>query len=148
MLNLRRRRLLQFFVIFLLSTTVLYACAHIRKLTYPPDFVYLEQKDIDNKMVLLGVYIRQMNQILSRKDYINSEDQLQILNILSSINATTDALGAGSLDTNHLIIDDHIDQFKSDVIAAISAAKADPPNYFHAGQLSGSCLACHQFRKF
>jgi hypothetical protein len=134
-------------VVVVLSTTVIYGCAQIRKVTYPPEFIYLEQKDITNKMVLMSIYIRQMDQILSRKDSIDSEDQARIVVLLSSINSATDSLGAGSIDTNHLVIDDHIDQFKSKVIAAISAAKANPPNYFAAGQLSGSCVACHQFRK-
>ncbi len=148
MLNSQLNRFVKHLVIVLLSTMLVYGCAQIRKVTYPPEFIYLEQKDINNKMVLMSIYIRQMNQILSRKDNTNSEDQTRIVKLLSAINSTTDSLGAGSPDTNHLIIDGHIDQFKSDVIAAISAAKANPPNYFVAGQLSGSCVACHQFRKF
>ena len=147
MLNSRPNRFVKHLVIALLSTMLVYGCAQIRKVTYPPEFIYLEQKDINNKMVLMSIYIRQMNQILSRKDNTNSEDQTRIVKLLSAINSTTDSMGAGSPDTNHLVIDGHIDQFKSDVIAAISAAKANPPNYFAAGQLSGSCVACHQFRK-
>jgi len=92
--------------------------------------------------------IQELNAIPGGKDHISSEDQSRIVEVLSLINTTTDALGADSVDTSHLVIDDHIDQFKSDVIAAISAAKAKPPNYFIAGQLAGSCVACHQFRKF
>jgi len=132
----------------ILSTTIVYGCAQIRKVTYPPEFIYLDQKDVTNKMVLMSIYIRQLNQILSRKDSIDSKDQARIIELLSSINSTADSLGAGSIDTNHLVIDNHIDQFKYDVNTAISAAMADPPNYFVAGQLSGSCVACHQFRKF
>ncbi len=144
----QRKARVQFLIIALLSATVVYGCAQIRKVTYPRDFVYLEQKEIDSEMLRLSLYIREMNAILGGKDYISSEDQSRIVEVLWLINATTDALGAGSVDTNHLVIDDHIDQFKSDVIAAISAAKAKPPNYFIAGQLAGSCVACHQFRKF
>jgi len=144
----QRKTRVQSLLVVLLSATVVYGCAQIRKVTYPPEFVYLEQKEIDSEMLLLSLYIRQLNELLGGQDYISSEDQAQILEILSLINTTTDSLGAGSVDTNHLIIDDHVDQFKSDVIAAISAAKAIPPNYFIAGQLSGSCVACHQFRKF
>ena len=144
----RHKRRVQFLIVALLSATVVYGCVQIRKVTYPREFVYLEQKEIDNEMLLLSLYIRELDAILGGKDYISSEDQARILEILSLINTTTDSLGAGSVETNHLVIDDHVDQFKSDVIAAISAAKAQPPNYFVAGQLSGSCVACHQFRKF
>jgi len=144
----QRKQRVQFLIIALLNATVVYGCAQIRKVTYPRDFVYLEQKEIDSEMLRLSLYIHELNAILAGKDYISSEDQSRIVEVLSLINTTTDALGAGSVDTSHLVIDDHIDQFKSDVIAAISAAKAKPPNYFIAGELAGSCVACHQFRKF
>lgn len=146
MIILQKIRWVKLFIIVLLGTTTLYGCAQIRKLTYPPEFVYLDQKEVTNKMVLLSIYIRQIDKILSRADTVSSEDQVRILENLSLINTTTDLLGAGSRYTNHLVIDDHIDQFKSNVIGAISAAKAKPPNYYPAGQLSGSCNACHQFR--
>jgi hypothetical protein len=144
----QRKPRFQLLLVVLLSATVVYGCAQIRKVTYPRDFVYLEQKEIDSEMLRLSLYIRELNAILGGKDHISHEDQSRILEVLWLINTTTDALGAGSVDTNHLVIDDHIDQFKSEVIAAISAAKAKPPNYFIAGQLTGSCVACHQFRKF
>ena len=48
--------------------------------------------------------------------------------------------------TNHLVIDDHIDQFRSDVNDAIRDARANPPNYFALGRLSGSCVGCHKYR--
>ena len=144
----QRKARVQLLLVVLLSATVVYGCAQIRKLTYPSEFVYLEQKEINSEMLLLSLYIRQLGEILASKNRISSEDQVRILEILSLINTTTDSLGAGSIDTNHLVIDDHIDQFKSNVIAAISAAKVKPPNYFVAGQISGSCVACHQFRKF
>jgi hypothetical protein len=132
----RHKKRVQFLIVALLSATVVYGCAQIRKVTYPHEFVYLEQKEIDSEMLLLSLYIRELDAILGGKDYISSEDQARILEILSLINTTTDSLGAGSVETNHLIIDDHVDQFKSDVIASISDAKAQPPNYYIAGQLS------------
>jgi hypothetical protein len=55
-------------------------------------------------------------------------------------------LGAGSVETNHLLIDDRIDQFKSDVDIALRDTSADPPNYYSLGRLYGSCVACHQYR--
>jgi hypothetical protein len=97
-------------------------------------------------MALLSNYMRQIDEILSDDSTISSEQQARIANILSLIDASADSLGAGSVKTNHLIIDDHIDQFKTDVNVAIRNARSDPPNYFPLGKLAGSCVACHQFR--
>jgi hypothetical protein len=97
-------------------------------------------------MALLSDYMRQIDEILFDDSTISSEQQAQIAKILLLIDASTDSLGAGSVETNHLIIDEHIDQFKSDVNVALRNARSDPPNYFPLGKLAGSCDACHQYR--
>jgi hypothetical protein len=55
-------------------------------------------------------------------------------------------LGAGPSPTNHLLIDRHIDRFRTDLAAARDAAAADPPRYHLAGRIIGSCTACHVLR--
>ncbi|MFT7556732.1 MAG: hypothetical protein ACI9LO_003062 [Planctomycetota bacterium] len=133
-------------MVVLLTTFVLQSCAQIRKVTYPPDFVYLEHKKVTSQMALLGLYTRRLDEIIKPNVYVTQEQHQKVLEILSQINQVTDVLGAGSPNTNHLVIDDHIDQFKDGVTTAIIMAEAEPPNYFAAGQLSGSCVACHKFR--
>ncbi|MCP4390016.1 MAG: hypothetical protein GY802_17110, partial [Gammaproteobacteria bacterium] len=120
--------------------------AQIRKATYPSDFVYLERKQIRGEMALLSLYLRQLDQILLDGSTVSSEQQRRILAILSKIDASATTLGAGNVRTNHLVIDDHIDQFRNDVYTAIHNASASPPNYFALGRLSGSCVGCHKFR--
>ena len=134
---------IQLFVITLLCSGLLYGCA---QKTYPDNYVYLGQKQITSEMALLSDYMRQIDEILFDDSTISSEQQVQIAKILLLIDASADSLGAGSVETNHLIIDDHIDQFKSDVNVALRNARSDPPNYFPLGKLAGSCVACHQYR--
>ena len=138
--------LMKRFLIIILLTILAASCAQNRQETYPSNFVYLEQKQITSEMALLGDYMRQIDEILSDDSTISSEQQAQIASILSLIDASTDLLGAGNVKTNHLIIDDHIDQFKTDVYLALRNARSDPPNYFPLGKLAGSCVACHQYR--
>jgi len=137
---------LQLILLALLCAGLFLGCAQIRKATYPSDFVYLEQKQIKTEMALLSLYMRQLDQILMDDSTVSSEQQQQILGILSKIEASTGTLGAGNVRTNHLVIDDHIDQFRDEVYTAIHNASADPPNYFALGRLSGSCVGCHKFR--
>ncbi len=133
-------------MIALLCCGLLTGCTYIRKATYPADFVYLERKQITSQMALLSMYMKQLDEILLDDKTVSSEQQERVIAILSRVDASANALGAGSIRTNHLVLDDHIDQFKSDVHVALRDASADPPNYFALGRLSGSCVACHRFR--
>jgi hypothetical protein len=140
---------IQLFVIALLCSGLLFSCAQIRKVTYPQDYVYLEQKQITSKMALLSFYLRKIDEILLEDSTINSDQQARIEDILMSMRDTVNSLGTtGEARTSHLVIDDHIDQFRSDLNQALFNVRADPPNYFSLGKLSGSCAACHQYRKF
>jgi len=151
--NLGQRRIhgtkqVRWLVISLVGAGLLIGCAQIRKATYPSDFVYLEQNQIRSEMALLSLYMRQIDEILLDDSTVSSEQQGQIIKILSKVDNSVDSLGAGNIRTNHLVLDDHIDQFKSDVTVALRDASSDPPNYFALGRLSGSCVACHKFRNF
>lgn len=130
--------------VVLVCSTLIFGCAQIRKVTYPQNFVYLEKKEVDSQMVLLSLYVRQLDEFLKVDSGI--KDQTAVLGVLSKMQASAEKLGASGIDTNHLVIDDHLDQFKSDVFVAIDTASANPPNYYAAGQIYGSCIACHQFR--
>ena len=148
-LLLTGRNQIQLLVIALLCSGLLFSCAQIRKATYPDDYVYLEQKQITSKMALLSFYMRKIDEILLEDSTISSEQQVRIESILVSMSETVDSLGTGNAQTSHLVIDDHIDQFQSDRSTwRLNNVRADPPNYFALGQLSGSCAACHQYREF
>ena len=141
-------RLTRLGIIACVTAGLLIGCAQIRKATYPDDFVYLEQKQVKSKMVLMSSYMRRIDEILAEDSTVSSAQQEQIIKILSSIDATVDSLGAGNIRTNHLLIDEHIDEFKTEVSIALRDARSDPPNYFALGRLSGGCVACHKYRDY
>ena len=134
-------------VIAVLAASVVFGCAQIRKLTYPRDFVYLERKELRSKMALLGLYIRHLDEALVDTSADSDEQQQRVVGLLDKMAGLTAEFGSGVI-TNHLVIDDHIDDFKSDVNTALYDARANPPNYFAAGRLVGSCLGCHKFRDY
>lgn len=135
-------------LVSLLTAALLAGCAQIRKVTYPDDFVYLDQKQVRSKMLLMSFYLRQVDEILLEDSTVSSAQQERIIKLLSSIDSTVDSLGAGNVSTNHLLIDEHIDDFKSEVTVALRDARSDPPNYYALGRLSGGCVACHKYRDF
>ena len=126
---------------------LVFGCAQLRQATYPKDFVYLDRQQVQGQMARFSQYMRQIDDILLDDSTVSSEQQERVLAILTRIDESTVKLGAGSTRTNHLLIDEHIDQFRADVQIAIRDARADPPNYFALGRLSGSCVGCHKYRR-
>jgi len=139
-------RSLRLLVLALLVGGLVFGCAQIRKATYPKDFVYLERKQVRSQMALLSMHLRHLDEIMLDSSTVGSEQQARILAILNQIDEGTRKLGGAGITTNHLVIDEHIDQFRLDLNLAIRDARADPPNYFALGRLSGSCSGCHIYR--
>ena len=136
------------FVLLLVTAVITVGgCAQIRKATYPKDFVYLEPRQVRSQMALMSLYMGQIDEILADSSAISSDQQARLVRILSSIDEVTNRLGAGDVQTSHLVIDEHIDDFKADVNVAMRDARADPPNYYSLGKLAGSCVACHRYRR-
>ena len=137
------------FIIVVLGAGLVFGCEQIRKVTYPQDYVYLEKKQVSSKMALLNYYMIKIDEILLESYTINSDQQARIEKILLSMGDTVNSLEtSGDARTSHLVIDDHIGEFRSDLNLALANVRADPPNYFALGKLRGSCAACHQYRKF
>ncbi len=132
-------------------------CADIRQLTYPSDFVYLDDADVQDAMYRMAGSLRTLDELVAAetaepgdvKRRAAIEDELRRLELRAT------ALGAGSSPqvgrnaapvTNHLLIDEHIDAFLTDVARARRFAARRPPSYYPVGKLVGGCNACHAER--
>lgn len=124
---------------------LLAGCAEteVKMHTYPADMVYIEDSEVENAMLRLSRYIWSMNDIFDSQEHIAGYNREMILELLENMEKEALTLGAGSRQTNHLLIDENIEEFRADVRGARKAVEAEPPNYYLAGRLSGSCLACH-----
>lgn len=133
------------FILFAAAIVAVQGCAEPRVglHTYPANLVYLDQDRIESGMLRLSSNIWAINDLLDQSDIISAFDRERIIDLLRNLENEANALGAGAQVTNHLLIDENIDQFKSDAKAARLAIESEPPNYYLAGRLSGSCLACH-----
>ena len=115
----------------------------MRVRSYPPDIVYLDDQQIESTMLRLSADIWTINDIFDNNEHISGFNRERIIDLLKEMEKEAVTLGAGTQKTNHLLIDNNIDQFRYDVQAARAAVEAEPPNDYLAGRLSGSCLACH-----
>lgn len=129
-------------------------CAQIRLVTYPASFTWLEGDDVRSSMHVMASSLGLINRLVESED-IPGDNREQILGELDTLEATAQSLSAGgpapddgasAHTTNHLLIDEHMDDFMESVLLAQIQAQADPPNYYRIGQLTGSCSACHRFR--
>lgn len=133
-------------IIICLLSVLLAGCAQVRKVTYPRDFVYLDQSLVQTAMQRMSLAIRNIDQIMIRGEPVSPVDQQRIRQSLATIDEVSDSLGPGNLQTNHLLIDEHIDDFKREVRNAVRTANATPPSFYPAARLSASCFGCHRYR--
>lgn len=129
----------------LLVTFVITGCAELRKVTYPADFKYLERSDVRSTMAEFGRRIWEMDGILADSTRALTERE-RVLEILDELESYAQSINPGGRPTNHLVIDSHIQQFIDSVKSARAAVDSNPPSFYRAGQLSGSCMACHIHR--
>lgn len=145
-------------VTLLATALLLSGCTQIRMLTYPPDFSYLDSASVKGTMHEMAISLQHLDDLVVRtsrepddpgyRDSILAE--LQTLETLATSISTRS--GNAMVDreretlTNHLLIDEHIDEFIGQIMHARLLAEADPPNYYGVGQLSGNCNACHRQR--
>ena len=129
-----------------LTALIVWGCSEVRVRPYPPDIVYLDEQQIESSMMRLSADIWTINDIFDNNEHISGFNRERIIDLLREMENEAVSLGAGTQKTNHLVIDNNIDQFRYDVRAAREAIEAEPPNYYLAGRLSGSCLACHAKR--
>ena len=128
-------------------TGVLTACAEFGWHTYPPSMVRLEPKQITGAMTRYSLDLWRIDEIISTTETILPYQREEIIKLLRAMETQADRLGAGATVTNHLVIDKHIDEFKADLLRARRDVEKEPPNYYRAGRLYGSCQACHVMRK-
>ncbi len=121
-------------------------CEQIRKLTYPKDFTYLEQSEVDSLMRQMGDGIVRLNQLIAEAPVSDVSQQQKIIAELNELEKIATRLSGGHTQTNQIVINDHIEQFISDLGTAKMFAKINPPKYFKAEELGHSCQQCHKFR--
>jgi len=130
-------------------------CAKIRLVTYPESIVWIDADSVRNAMHSMAASLGAIEQLISSETGVG-EHREKVLDELYTLETTAQSLSASKASandelvrystTNHLLIDDHLDEFTESVLMAQLHVQATPPNYYRAGTLVGSCNACHRFR--
>ena len=119
----------------------------IRKVTYPPDFLYISEVQLPSKMYQLATQLSLLEATRAGDDGGNVNQQQNILDILREIGRIGGELKAAESRYNYLFLEDYMDDFVSTITRARIAASLNPPRYYLSGQVSGGCVNCHQVNR-
>lgn len=115
----------------------------LREHTYPQAFQYIARQELHTAMGRLARSAYQLDERLRDDATLDAEDQAEVVRLLQDMEATAKDLADGSASTNHPLIDRNLPGFVRNIEQARKAAEAEPPSYFLAGTVTGSCVACH-----
>ncbi len=138
-------------IMFLLLPAIVVAagivgCAQIRELTYPKDFTYLEDKEVESLMHRMGESIGTLDRLVATASPEDDDRQREIIAELTKLEAIATRLSGDHTQTNQFVINDHIGGFLSDIGTAKMFASAKPPKYYKISYVTNGCNTCHNFR--
>jgi hypothetical protein len=125
------------------STT---ACEQVRKVTYPQDFQYMEDKEVKQIMQQMGENMGKLAQLVDDDSLSGKDKQEKVIDVLNKLDGYATRLSGGHKQTNQFFIAEHIHGFSGDLVNAKMLASLDPPRYDKARNIVDSCSKCHEYR--
>jgi hypothetical protein len=119
----------------------------LRQVTYPPGFTYVSREQLTSRMHELGYELQQLDQALGPDNQALSEQQQQVVTILNNIERVAGGIQAGEAGSNHPFLQNDMATFMATVGQARVSAGLNPPRYYEAGRVSGSCANCHRLNR-
>ncbi len=140
-----KKRVIPITLLTIVITSIIIGCAQIRELTYPEDFIYLEQKEVEALMRRMGESIGKLGQLVAGASPSDNSRQQEIIAELNKLEGIATRLSGGHKQTNQFVINDHIEGFVSEIGTAKMFARLDPPKYYKVDNVINACADCHQF---
>jgi hypothetical protein len=117
--------------------------ARVRRYTYPPDFNYISERQLDSAMWRMASEVRRLDEALRDPNLSEPQRQATVVNALDGMAAAASAINTDRRVSNHPLLDHHLPQVRDDISLARDAAAAVPPRYALAGAVAGACVYCH-----
>ncbi len=136
------QRLLAIAALLLLTT----GCSEVRKLTYPGDITYIDRSTVTGAMRQMADAVSRLENAIRSAPSPQAVDQRTVVGELKVLERLASSLQTRKGYTTDPLLDKHMSAFIDDVTLAREQAQKQPPNYFLAGHIAGSCAACHRFR--
>ncbi len=116
----------------------------MRPYTYGPSFDYITQDQLKSVMWQLARDVNRIDALVHDPAGVGPEQRDEIARLLVIMEDATRRLGREGVRTNHPLVDEHRDMFRTDLETARRGVLAEPPNYTLVEEVSGACLHCHR----
>lgn len=143
-MNHPSRHLKAIALLAIIVTSSIYGCAQIRELTYPQGFTYIENKEVESLMQMMGESIGKLDQLVAEASPSDIDRQEKIITELNKLETIAIRLSGGHTQTNQFHISDRIGNFINNIGTARMFAKLDPPRYDRIIYVTSDCSECHK----
>lgn len=142
------RRLLRSILAVAFIAWLLLACQSgigpIRATSFPPDLSYIPPERIKASMWVLAAEIQHLEGLLDQpRGPSRPTLRLEVRDSLERMRVAAMRLDQSGRTSQHPVLDDHIGPFIDRLERAKRSVDRDPPNYFPASTIAGSCFLCH-----
>lgn len=114
----------------------------LRRHTYPPDFRYITQDQLESTMWQLAAQAERLDQITQDPALMDAH-RAEIRLILEQMEGTTNQLKTEGTPANHPMINANLDRFRADIRSARRGVEHEPPSYVRAAAIPAACVYCH-----
>lgn len=116
----------------------------IRATMTAPDLQYLPPEKIRTVMWVLAAEIQQLERLMTEPTEAERDSmQVAVAGTLARMKIAARTLDQPGRATQHPVVNQNLGQFLGRIERAERAVDRDPPNYFPASTLAGSCFLCH-----
>jgi len=117
--------------------------ARVREHTYPPSFEFVERRRLESAMWQLAWDVQRLDRTLRQSSADSAEQQRAVTGILEEMERAASGIATPGRVTQHPMLNRNLPRFREQLRRARVDVERDPPNYFTATTLVGSCTTCH-----
>lgn len=115
-----------------------------RATTFPPDLSYLPPAQIRTSMWVLAAEIQELeNLLIARQEGNGRAQRHETRAVLERMRVAAQALDQPGRSSQHPVLNENLELFLNRIERAKRALDRDPPDYYPASTIAGSCYLCH-----
>lgn len=115
-----------------------------RATTFPPDLSYLPPARIRTVMWVLAGEIQHLEQLLNQPERSAPPNrQSEVSKTLERMQVAMRTLDEPGRTNQHPLLNENFERFLDRLERAKRSVDREPPNYFYASTIAGSCSFCH-----
>ena len=116
----------------------------IRARPFPSDMQYMPKEQLQTAMWVLAAEIQNLERLIEEPAELErSTRRTAVAATLERMRMAAKTLDEPGRSSQHPLLDQNLGAFMTRLERAQRAVAQEPPNYFFAGTVAGSCYLCH-----